>query len=88
MILMTDDRSLVVSSTTKCTTNVNRGIGADCILAVVFAQVLETRFVNDARANDLGIADLKRMLSRNIVVSLGRQIELAYAIVVLRVTKY
>ena len=87
VVLVTDDRALVVSSASKCTTNVNGGIGADCILTVVLAQILETRFVNDARANHLSIANLKGVFSRNIVVSLGRQIELSYAVIVLRVAK-
>ena len=87
MILVTDDRSLVVSSTPKGTANVNCGIGADCILAVVLAQILETRFVDDARANHLRVANLKGVFGRNIVVSLRWEIELSDAIVVLRVTK-
>ena len=58
VILVTDDGALVVASAAKRATNVDRGISADRVLAIVLAQELKAGLIHDLATDHLGVADL------------------------------
>src|SRR5579864_4784552 len=87
VILMIDDRPLIVAAACKESAHIDRRITGQRILAVALAQVLKARFVHNSRSINLRVADLERMLFGSIVVSLRRQRELTDAVVVLSIAK-
>src|SRR5262249_41746163 len=87
VVLVIDNRALVIASATECPTNIDRRVRIECILAVALAQVLKMRFIDDLRSINLGVADLEGILSGDLVISLGWQVELPHTIVVLSITK-
>src|SRR5208283_1980603 len=83
MVLLADDRARRTSAVNKCPLDVQRRIRAQRNLVAGLAYVLESRLINDRRADDLGVADLYCLFGAVRVVSNRRERKLSNAFIVL-----
>src|SRR5438270_8349799 len=79
--------ALIVASAAESAADVDGGIGAERVLAVVLAKVLEASLVDYFRSKNLSVADLNGMFDGVLVISLRSKIELSDTAIVLTVTK-
>jgi hypothetical protein len=85
VVLVVENDALAVAPATERSQDIESRLGVQRELIVELAQVLEAGFVHNLCANDLGIADLQRVLGRAGIVTLRSQGGLADAVVILNV---